>query len=92
MENDKLVFVRREISKCSNCGLCLSSCSAYQTTKNETFSPRAILNITRYELANNLPFSRYNGCGDGCTCILKNDFEKICPTGIDLARLCSNLT
>jgi L-lactate utilization protein LutB len=66
---------------CSKCGLCLSDCPSYQTTRNELVTPKAVL-LTMIEFPENLD-NLQKECSTYCESSCKGLAK--CPMSIDLA-------
>lgn len=60
--------------KCTQCGLCKTSCPVYRVLLKETVSPRGIITLLKEEVYDEIIYA----------CTLCKECEKNCPVGIKI--------
>jgi glycolate dehydrogenase iron-sulfur subunit len=71
----------KEAYDCGRCGLCLLTCPVYQNTIEESFSPRAKVQLSKYYAENNLPGSPH--LKDIMSqCLMCGTCTANCPSGV----------
>ena len=78
-----------EVKKCTRCGLCMSMCPLYSTTKDEALSPRGLLVMLKHGVIKGdliVNFIQY--CLHQCK---EAPCEKVCPTGVSISYIIKKL-
>jgi len=79
--------IRKNIKRCTRCGLCLVECPQYQKEKDEKFSPRGlIMNLISGKISKRYIEKFLSYCINNCN-LNKPPCEELCPTGVSLSEI-----